>query len=297
MAAAFGRLRPEEYDGPSHRPSTELDGTMSTVGLGRANAFRVTGTPQIVRRTRRSITDAPLDPLKVCIQHTGRAVVHQGDVEVAIGPGQLALYDTGRPYDLRLEGEWTCWVMTLPRDALGMPAATVIAAMARPFCADVGPGSVLAHLLASSLESAPGGPAGAEQLGEAAVYIMASLLRGPDVPPAAVDDAQRAQVLAYVRAHLQDPDLGHTQVARAHGMSSRSLHRLFESEPQTVAETIRTQRLDAIRAEMVDPVAAGRSTMSIAHRWGYHDQAHFTRAFRARFGVTPAALRRGTGER
>jgi hypothetical protein len=57
----------------------------------------VAGSPQIVRRTAASLTAAPADPLKVCIQQTGRAVIHQGDREVVIGPGELALYDTGRP--------------------------------------------------------------------------------------------------------------------------------------------------------------------------------------------------------
>lgn len=44
--------------------------------------------------------------------------------------------------------------------------------------------------------------------------------------------------------------------------------------------------------ELVEPASLHRSKMAIATRWGYGDPAHFTRSFRARFGVTPAALRR-----
>jgi AraC-like DNA-binding protein len=288
------------YDGASLRVEGEdrLDGRMRATSLGRVGAFRVAGTPQIVRRTTSAIVDAPADPLKVCIQQTGRAVVHQGDVEVEIRPGELALYDTGRPYDLRLEGNWTCWVMTIPRDALSVPGNIVKAAMAHTFRADAGPGAVLAHLLDSSLApQAAGTESGAEQLGEAGVLLMASLLRSAGDADTPAEDVLRTRVLAHVGAHLGDPDLSHASVAAAHGMSPRSLHRLFENEPHTVSETIRAMRLDTIRAELVDPMSARRSTMAIASRWGYQDPAHFTRSFRARFGATPAALRRESAAR
>jgi AraC-like DNA-binding protein len=32
--------------------------------------------------------------------------------------------------------------------------------------------------------------------------------------------------------------------------------------------------------------------LHIATRWGFRSQAHFTRAFHARYGITPAELRR-----
>src|SRR5206468_3854856 len=110
---------------PDHRLAGRLAGTV----LGRAGVFEVAGTPQIVRRTRGAISAAPADPLKLCIQQSGRAVVHQGATEITIDPGQLAVYDTGRPYSIRLDGDWRCAVMTVPRESLGLPQATVAAAM------------------------------------------------------------------------------------------------------------------------------------------------------------------------
>ena len=105
-------------------------------------------------------------------------------------------------------------------------------------------------------------------------------------------DPDRELVLDYVRSHLRDPDLCHASVAAAHHMSPRSLNRLFEGEVRSVTETIRSLRLDAIRAELLDPRWRRNPVIVVASRWGFREQAHFTRAFKAEFGNTPAAMRR-----
>jgi len=288
LGAAFGRLQAERYDG-SVRPGDQLAGRLTGAVLGRTGVFEVAGTPQIVRRTREAISAAPADPLKLCIQQAGRAVVHQGATEIVISPGELAVYDTGRPYAIRLEGDWRCGVMTVPRESLGLSPAATAAAMGHPLPV-TGLGGVLAHWLTTCLESAGPATIAGERLGEAGVQLVASLLCGPDESPA--EDLQRERIRQFLRTSLPDPDLCPAVVAAAHNISERTLHRLFEREPMTVAETIRALRLEATYADLVNPRLRRTSVMAIAARWGYRDQAHFTRTFRARYGVTPARLRR-----
>ena len=105
-------------------------------------------------------------------------------------------------------------------------------------------------------------------------------------------DAVRLQVLAYIRAHLDDLELSHNQVAAVHHIAPRTLSRLFEDEPSSVTAYIRTCRLQAVRRDLGDPLMGQRSIAAIAARWCFTDQAHFTRAYRAEFGVTPSASRR-----
>lgn len=299
LGSTFGRLRPERIDAPgSAASSQDLDGAITGAHLGRADAFHVTGSPQIVRRTPGAIAHAPADPLKVCIQQTGRAIVHQSGREIVIGPGELALYDTGRPYDLRLESNWTCAVMTFPRDALGVPAAVVTDAMQHSFRVDDGAGAVLAHLLDSAWATPfdERDEVAAARLGEAGIQLMASLTMtdpsGSAAPGVTVaEEVTRTRVLEYVRLHLTAPDLTHASVAAAHHMSVRTLQRLFEQQPESVAEVIRSLRLQAIRDELLDPRRARTPVMVLASRWGYPEQSHFTRAFKGHYGVTPAALR------
>jgi len=297
LASAFCGLQPEQIDVPLTSPWSLRgpDGELSCASLGRAGAFRVTGSPQIVRRTPRSIAQAPADPLKVCIQQTGRAVVHQSGRELVIGPNELALYDTGRPYDLRLEGDWTCAVMTLPREALDAPEHVISAAMQHPFRVDGGAGAVLSHLLDSVWDEPldAGAEIATQRLGEAALQLLACLVSA-DVsdPGLGRPEVLRSRVHEFVRTNLAEPGLTQASVAAAHHISVRTLQRLFAQEPRSVADVIRSQRLAAIHDELLDPRSDRRSVMAVASRWGYTEPSHFTRAFRGLYGVTPAALRK-----
>ena len=69
--------------------------------------------------------------------------------------------------------------------------------------------------------------------------VAGTLIDAAQPNDAAAADALRLQVLNYIRAHLADPALTHAQVAAAHCMAARTLHRLFEHEPHTVTDYIR----------------------------------------------------------
>ena len=288
LGAAFNRLAPEPLDGRTP------DGRLAGGGLGSLAAFTVTGSPQVVRRTAGAVRGQPADLLKICLQVRGRATVHQDGAEVVVEPGQMAMYDTGRPYDLRLEGDWTCAVLAFPGSVLGLPRQTVDGARMRAMSVADGPGAVLAGFVTSSVtQLATIGRGPAERLGEAGLHLVAGALSGAlPTDGAAVADAVRLQVLAYVRAHLEDPELSHARVAAAHHMAPRTLTRLFEQEPATVSEYIRSRRLHAVRRDLGDPLLAGRGIAAVAARWCFTDQAHLTRAFRAEFGLTPSEFRR-----
>lgn len=296
LADAFGRLEPEAFDVSARaQPGHGLEGRMSAAPLGRAGFFSVSGSPQVVRRTHRAISAAPADPLKLCIQLAGTAVIHQQDREVLIVPGQMALYDTGRPYDLRLSGDWSCAVVTVPREAIRVSGDALTRAMSRPFDIGNGPGQLLANLTEYALRSSGGADQASDRdihVGEAGIELVASLLDGRVSDESDELSRKREAVLAYVRAHLRDPGLCHADVAASHHMSPRSLNRLFAGESLSVTDSIRRLRLEAIREELEDPRWRKSPVMVIASRWGFREQGHFTRAFKAEFGQTPASYRR-----
>lgn len=292
LGSAFAHLEPERLD--DHEPGGWLAGAQ----LGPLATYQVAGTPQVVRRSVTAIRRSAADPLKICVQLAGRATVHQDGREIVLEPGQLAIYDTGRPYRLRLEQQWSCAVMAFPRDALDLRAPVISAAMTHAYPLADGPGAVLASFVTAAVQqrAALRGTA-ACRLGEAGLHLVAGTLSdaapdGAAVPGDPAADALRLRILDYVRAHLADPALSHASVAAAHHMSARTLHRMFEHEASTVTDYIRSRRLAAVLRDLTDPALANRAIATIAARWCFTDQAHFTRAFRARYGISPSAARR-----
>ncbi len=105
----------------------------------------------------------------------------------------------------------------------------------------------------------------------------------------AVRAAHLRRAQDFVRRNLSQPDLSPGMVADACGISKRYLHELFADENGTVAQHIREQRLIAARdlLEMPDPGPLS----DVAYRFGFSDQAQFSRLFKAMFGQTPSAYR------
>lgn len=291
LSGAFNGLVPDARDIADR---VTAQGTLASVRLGEVAAFQVTGEPQTLRRTGRQTRQRPTDLLKVCIQRRGRATVQQGDRDIALGPGWLAIYDINQPYALRLDGtDWCSDVVAFPRTALSIPDRLLRSLMSRAVPASQGPGAVLSEFVSTTVRQRTGVAAGAaEHLGRAAVDLVAAALSGPDTL-ASEPDPVRWQVISFIRAHLADPGLSHESVAAAHHMSSRTLHRLFSTEQQSVSQLIRTMRLDAIHRELTSDGFAAQSITQIAARWGLHDMPHFTRVFRATYGMRPSDLRNG----
>ncbi len=292
LGATFAGLVPE----PSGDDRSGVDGRIDGAALGDLRTYRVTGTPQIVRRTPRAVRMEPTEALKVCLQVRGRAIVHQGDRELVIGPGQFGVYDTRRAYDLRLDGDWECAVLVFAPDALAMPSRWLDTVMTRVYDASSGPGTVLAPFVSASLDGTGAEPVGSRvRFGDAGLRLLCSALSSGDVDGRADDDthaqAQRLSIVDYIRRHLADPSLSHRTVAHAHGMSPRTLDRLFHDEGRTVATTVRTMRLEAARRDVLDTRSRTISIAAVAARWCFLDPAYFSRIYKQQFGISPSADR------
>jgi NAD(P)-dependent dehydrogenase (short-subunit alcohol dehydrogenase family)/AraC-like DNA-binding protein len=89
--------------------------------------------------------------------------------------------------------------------------------------------------------------------------------------PPAPDAAHRAlmlQITAFIEAHLAEPGLSPAQVAAAHHISLRQLHKLFHAGGTTVAGWIRQRRLEHCAHDLRDPRCAARPAAAVGARWG-----------------------------
>ncbi|MEO7007556.1 MAG: AraC family ligand binding domain-containing protein, partial [Caldimonas sp.] len=91
-----------------------IDGEIRVDTLATLELSRVTATAQHVRRTAAKIARSTEDYFLVSIQTVGHGMVLQDGRSAALMPGDFALYDSTRPYDLVFEGDFQQYVLMLP---------------------------------------------------------------------------------------------------------------------------------------------------------------------------------------
>lgn len=134
---------------------------------------------------------------------------------------------------------------------------------------------------------------------EALVQLGAMALNGVRIderdPPARADHALLLKAQLFIKDRLKEPELGPGLVAEGLGLSRARLYRVF-APCGGVAEYIREMRL---RRAFTDLLAPGRLDLQIgqiAWQWGFKSPAHFSRAFKARFGTWPREIREAGAE-
>lgn len=259
---------------------------------------RVTSTAQRVMRTPARIARASEDFFLVSLQVSGRGLVEQDGRMALLQPGDFALYDSTRPYRLRFDGEFQQIVVMLPGGALRtrLQHAETLTARAVPGRRGAGPLMIrMIDTLTDRVATLDAGSAVAVSQG--VEHILVAGLRGlsapDDRPVSRLTALHRAQVRAFIGANLRDPRLSVSRIAAHLQLSVSTVHRVFAGEGLSVSEWIRAQRLEGARADLTEPRLARYSVSEIAYGWGFSDAAHFSRSFRARYGLSPSECRRG----
>jgi AraC-like DNA-binding protein len=268
--------------------------------LATLDLSQVTSCPQDVRRTSRQIAKANEEYFLVSIQTQGTGRVRQDGREAVLRPGDFALYDSTRPYELLFEEEFQQFVLMLP----GATLRTRLKATERMTASAVSGRRGAGHLMIGMIETLWRDidtlePASADAVADSVLNILVAGLRTlPAARPLEVSNLtalHRDQIRAFVLQHLRDPLLSVGMIATALKLSPSTVHRAFQGEPCSAAHWIWTQRLDAIKRDLADPSLHHRGVSDIAFSWGFNDAAHFSRAFKERFRVTPKEFRQGLG--
>lgn len=274
-----------------------FSGSIRAEWLGRLLVARVAATAQHIQRTHREIGRSDHAYLQLAVVTAGVATMAQDGREVQLGPGDVAVQETTRPFRWRFGSDWQVAVLTLPRASVALTEAQARRLTARRLDGRRGVtgvvGRFLGDLAANAEHLAGGGGSSERVLADLADLVVALL--GDQASDGQVGSWGQRALLArardYIQGRLGDPGLGPAEIAAGVHISPRYLHRLFAATDRSVGQYVRGLRLERVRRDLVDPRLADRSIAAIAFGWGFGDLSGFNRAFKAAYGLTPHQLR------
>ena len=97
---------------------TAFHGAITSAPLGAAKCSEVSSGQQRVFRTPSRISRANEDFILIALGRRGEGAVLQDGRETIIRPGEFAIYDTTRPYELQFNDDFTQTIFQIPREKL-----------------------------------------------------------------------------------------------------------------------------------------------------------------------------------
>lgn len=276
--------------GPDH-----FRGIIRGASVDEVHVNEVRATSHIVERTPELIARSDRSYFKLSLMLAGTGMLIQDDREAVLQAGDLAVYDTDRPYSLVFDDDFRTMVVMFPKHLISLPSDMIGQLTAVRISGQGGLGGMVVPYLtqlAGNLDQLAG-TTGA-RLAHSALDLVTTVFTrelGLDEVSADPHRALVQRIRSYIDRNLASTDLGPATIASAHFISTRHLHGLFQEQGVTVSTWIRTRRLEQCRRDLLDPMLADRPVAAIAARWGFVDAAHFSRAFKSAFGISPSEYR------
>lgn len=257
--------------------------------LGAIRLSEVRSTTQHVRRSPRMLSRATDDCVLLSLQTSGRGCIEQDGRQAVLEPGDFAIYDSTRKYDLKFDGEFSQMVVKTPRSVLLDRFTGSESITATRVLGSTGMGRVASRFIREvASEAHTLLPHEIERVTHNVIDIMTaalghSLLDKP-VASNSTKAAQQIRIKMFIDNHLASAELTPEVIARANGISVRYLNKLFEDEGVSVCRWLWDRRLQRIAQDLADPTQAARGISEIALSWGFNNLSHFSRLFKAQYG-------------
>ncbi|WP_196215857.1 helix-turn-helix domain-containing protein [Microbacterium sp. ZXX196] len=276
----------------SAAPPEAFRARLVSARIGHVTFQELTANAWTMVRSATDVREAPSDVVFLTRVARGALHIESGDGEAhTLTVGQSAVLPLSRAFRNHTIGPSRIVSLALPVGALRMTPDQVAHRAFRAL-----PASPLDAALAGMTDglatAAPtdGSPETALVARALTDLVHARILSpGPVVnegPPLA---DVRTRVRDLIAAEYTDPDLTVAHIARRMNISRTHLHKLFEGEELSLAQTIRLRRVEAAGRDLI---ITEDGFEEIARRVGFGSPDAAYRAFRAQKGMSPAAYRR-----
>jgi len=248
---------------------------------------------QVLSRSGRHIARGD-DRLFLTVTPDGRSLVSQDGREAILKNGDFALSDRTRPYTFSADGDFSHTVIMIPRDLLVGRVGSAERFTAVRIDGGKGFGGLLSPMLLRLPAQFAAIRADAQPRVAANVLdlIATALLSGSGETQVSAE-MTHVRTKFWIEMHLGE-SLSGERIAAACGVSVRHLNRLFAREGTSLMQYVWERRLARCRRDLTDSTMSHRSISEIALAAGFKDLAHFSRAYRVRYGRSARDDRRSS---
>lgn len=268
--------------------------TQDNLCLERLRVARIGGNEHVVERDHSMVRAAPKESIFVSLVLGNQSFFYQDNGCNLLQPAELVIYRTDKPYVFGFSGPMRQFIFDIPQDDF---AEHCLRDFKGPL--KIGGETSVQRLLVRALGERTQGffeaprEDGAGRFQEETYNLLASIISDHtgEHRASALSASYLLAAKQHIQEHLDDPSLSCEQVAAAAGISSRHLARLFAQEGGAPSRYLQEKRLERARQLLASPQGGRLDIAEIAYRHGFSSQAHFARAFKGRFGMTPSEAR------
>jgi AraC-like DNA-binding protein len=253
--------------------------------------------PGLIGRSAEEISSGDCDDLLLCVQVRGLGIAAQDGRQSTVPHTSFCLLDPRRPFNTEIQIRSRSIIVQVPRQKLEVRLGSIAGITAHAIDAESAlPALALGYLarLPSCLEGIDA--SAAAQIAEQTLDLVALAVSAETEWKITALSSSQASTLIRLKAEIEkrlsDPGLKPAEAAEATGISVRYANALLALEDTSLERYIVARRLERCRRALDDSAQAPRSIGEIAFSLGFSDLSHFSRRFRAEFGITPSEYRR-----
>lgn len=273
-----------------------LDGHVSARSSALGSVFAtLSSSPQVLAPKASVARDGQAAVLVLALLE-GSALAVEGHETVALSAGTLVLLDPTRAWRLEMNTPFRALAVRLESASFVLRLVRTSEHDLNLVCARTGVGAMgidLARSIARQLDHLDRH----DLLSIEATLsdLLVSCLSHVDDTRAedstSVQLGHLRRVCRTIEAQLGDAELSLEALARVEGWSTRYLQKLFKAGSTSFGEYVKERRLERCRLDLSNAALAHFTIAELCFRWGFGDAANFSRAFTARFGLSPKAYR------
>jgi AraC-like DNA-binding protein len=224
----------------------------------------------------------------------GKFLLDDGAACSDVRPGDIFYGPAGRDSTLQLPDHFTMLYIRIPQTMLHPRLVNLRVLPMGTLCGRTAVNRIFSNLLRSVVDDL-------EELTDEhihpievaiAEFVVSSLASTAAISCFDVAGASNFhRICQAIEMQLGDGELTLQRIADQQHVSARYIQKLFQQAGLSFSPYLRQRRLAHCHADLANTALRNLSISDICFRWGFNDAAHFSRSFRADYGMTPRAFR------